>query len=211
MARVNSVHQNMVWNSRKLGSLTGVHHLPIKEYFSVGALVIRLLLSGCPNAVIFAVRSVIVLALYGVPFAWPNTHVAKECREVIYPLRSHKNTSPAIPRVSNGLFVVTPKFHSIPCGVFGGSKHPVFCFCFDSPLCLKASARLGFPGEKRGCGYNLFFSALTPAQPSRFSGRVWTSKRNYHQSTVSHVRFIHEPVFVTAALVWFYAHLEVVS
>lgn len=120
------------------------------------------LLALCgPSAVFWAIRAVIVDAIYGVVRSRRLTHVGikvfKGC-----PALTHKNVAPTILRVMHCGWILAPVFHARPNPVDLGSRKPV-CF-WRTALALLHDATTLRIAQVRATP-NLLCSAVANAKP----------------------------------------------
>jgi hypothetical protein len=79
----------------------------------------RLLAWCCPSAVVRRVRSVVVDAIDRVSF-WAWSHIGKELRKVINPLRTDRNPARAVVGIVLVVWSQASLLHSLPRAVFAG-------------------------------------------------------------------------------------------
>ena len=108
------------------------------------SLIAVLLTLGCPSAVFWRVRTVIVNSIQGHIFGGAGTHISKESGKVIDPAVADGNTTTSPVGVSFVLLIKASGFHVPPNAIFGRPLHAVLGAALARALFAKATATLGF-------------------------------------------------------------------
>ena len=119
------------------------HAFPGTRHQNIGALVVRLLQSGGPAAVAFAIRAVIVFSIK----ALANrgiTHVGKEVFKRA-PSSAYVNAAPSVVWIFVVIFVVAPLSHTKPTTISRGVAVSVGSVEFADHFERKASTTPNFP------------------------------------------------------------------
>lgn len=138
------------------------------EFYRLSA-VANLLSRSRPAAVLRAVIAVVVNAVDRVLGTWLRPHVGKEVLKRFQPSLADCDASTAVAGEFVVVSAVASAIDRLPARMLRSPSHAVSAFALTCPLCLPASARLGVPTAEMCAEYSRFFSALTKADPSRFS------------------------------------------
>jgi hypothetical protein len=107
--------------------------------------IVRLHLTGCPDAIALAISSVVIQALYRVPGRWTRTHVKKESREVVYPFVTNGYPSPSVSGIITCYRAMTPSPYVHPSGIFRRALSFVCGSVFSDARCHIGHARAATP------------------------------------------------------------------
>lgn len=173
------------------------------------------LLGPCgPAAVLWAVGSVVVDAIYGVFGRWSATHVGYEGFVRVIPALADFNTASAVIRISNVLRVMATGLHAFPDLVFGSPlTSPSLSVCSGCnsgkrAVSPDASTALG-PARREAAGLRHNRSAtVTSTEPSPYAVPVWAIKRYNNKAPKSfsgQVSCGHESNYTTGGLSVFIA------
>lgn len=136
--------------------------LPLICNISRISLIVTLLLLCSPSAIFFAVIAFWIEAI-NTHSNGSDTHICKEIGKFV-PVFTNFDSSPSIPTISSGIWIIAPLQHPSPDHVCACSCHSMF---FDSQW-LNASARFASSISQTTSKDFLFLTAATPAQPSLF-------------------------------------------
>lgn len=132
----------------------------------IARVIAGLLFRSRPPAIHRFVVAVVVDALYRC-IGWAWSHVGKELREAIQPLRADRNPAPAVSLIAVLLQIRAALFHGMPDLVFGrvlAVLRASVNWC-AADLVVEAAAAFRRPASQRSGHYPLLISAYAGAKP----------------------------------------------
>lgn len=154
-----AVIENLIANAKHCGPLLQCSRLSAICDFFASTLIVRLFCSGCPDAVVFAIWSIVILAFYGQVLG-SLSHVSKEIVKG-EPSLTNRDASTAVMLVSGRFRIVATLQYVRPYHVSGCSRHAVFFWRY-----ILTATRFGSAVSQAAGQHGFLRTTRASAEPS---------------------------------------------
>ena len=148
----------------------------------ITTIIVALLLTCGPTAILLTVRPIIVLALQRQPW-WSRPHINVEIFKTISPAITDRDAPAAVMNKNRMFRVITSTIHTIPNVIVRRSSHAMRTTTITNAFSLKTSARLCAASSQRPLTYGCAAAAVAPAQPIPRPICAWSIDFLYYNQT----------------------------
>lgn len=131
------------------------------------ASIMNLLVISGPSAILGRVPFFIINALQCEAGMRLQSHVCKECREILAPSFADCDSSGTVVFICRVVNILAALLHVVPCSIFGSAMRMAVSFAaFAQQLFLEAATGISVASSKMARHYRKFIAAITSTTPT---------------------------------------------